>query len=538
MKRRRTAYDLSIAEDSGAIFPLSESQAPYHGDISITRLRFPAQFDMSGRLEVKVLDELHGEPITTTLLDPTHGNPNDLHGVSGNKHNVVDDDISTTTTFSTQVEYRVPSIITQFKLWVESPGIVDDTDQVQVQGKLGNVYETLGTFSLTTYNSSLAEVPALTGKWDNTKVYDAYVFNFTWATSGGISREGIAQEFYLFGLQEASPISAVSEPTVDGTFFTSGTLNMGATYTLDGGVYKGEKRSGFAAENRAFTDPARAKSAIQDLFLKAVYATSTTSNQINELTLNHATSTVENTWGAELIVEVTGSGTSIVLLDVTTGGSQQQIHLVRFFEKPGLYRLNEWTEPYIYLPPGSYTMRDKLNVAKVGLVSHVSLGGVRPTLAIGDKATLTMQGFYGSVQLNELMKRRLRFEYDDKIVLRGGVAVAPIHLNDVHRISVYLEPSITNHVTSHAMTGSISMAEDTLIARTFYVDDFQDDKFFSFVQQADDVTNSSTLTSNKSSAIQFKIYLDTYDMIRKQFVRKPAVIPAGDFADLRMVVQS
>ena len=700
MKRRRTAYDLSVAGKASGVFPLTQSQSPGDGDVSITRVRLPAQFDMSGRLEVQVYDEMHLNPIVKPILDPDNGTPNDLHGVTGNKHNVVDNDIATVANFTSTVTYTDPSTLKGVKAWVVAPGGTTSTfDQVVVNGVQNAILTPLATIVSTGFNTSLTQTPVFNASIDNNTIYESYQFDFTWApvetaetyiangvspqgtiaspTAGGdpvshlydgqryysgndtwfatlsgvatsanpyvitytpsstqvvtgmklwastgdpnsddgrfpqtvraigvdsggnetvigqsvvtysnktgnsatsanslhdftfnpskvayasykfemynlykdiasggyfmklgelnltgvdlTARDGAVAEFYLDGFEGASPLAAAEEPT--GTLFQTN-LDLGATYTLSGGVYSGDARSGLAALNDSFSSPNLARNAIKDLFMKAFYATSTVNNRIVELT---GTVTSEaNTWGCELIIEVLAAGTASVTLAI----DGTNVGLARYFDTPGLYRLNEWTAPYIYLPPGSYTLVTKSNVGKIGLLSHVSLDGSRPTLTFGDTATLTMAGFRATLQMNTLLQRRMRFPYNEGVLLRNGQARGNVYLNDVQLIHLYLEPSVTNHVSSHLSSGNLSMAEDTLIARTFYVADFQDDYYFSFVQEADDLTNSSTLTSNRSSAMQFTVYLQIYDMLTQTFSTKVAVIPDGLFADVRMVVQS
>ena len=705
MKRRRTAYDLSVAGKASGVFPLTQYQAPGDGDVSITRVRLPAQFDMSGRLEVQVYDEMHLNPLVQPILDPANGNPNDLNGVSGNKHNVVDNDITTVANFTSTVTYTDPAMLKGVQAWVVAPaGTTSTPDQVVVNGVQSGTLTPLATIISTGFNTSLTQTPVINASIDNNTLYESYQFNFTWAPveaavtfiahgnpptvqgsitspqagtdpvthlydgqryyagndtwfatrtntqgvatssdpyiviytpnnpqivtgitlwastddpssddgrfpqtvrvkgvdSAGVetvigqnfvtytnktgntanssnslhdftfnpskvtytsykfemydlykdvatngyfmklgelkltgvtlsARDGAVAEFYLSGLEGASPLAAANEPT---GFLFQTDLDLGATYTLSGGVYSGDARSGFASLNDSFSSPNLARNAIKDLFIKAFYAMSTVDNRIVELV---GTVTSEaNTWACELIIDVLAVGTATIVVSI----DGTNVALARYFDTPGLYRLNEWTAPYIYLPPGSYTLVTKSNVGLIGLLSHVSLNGSRPTLTFGDTATLTMAGFRATLQMNTLLQRRMRFPYNEGVLLRNGQAQGNVYLNDVQLIQVYLEPSVTNHVSSHLSSGSLTMAEDTLIARTFYVADYQDDYYFSFVQKADDLTNSSTLTSNKSSALHFAVYLQIYDMVTQTFSTKVAVIPDGLFADLRMVVQS
>ena len=723
MKRRRTAYDLSVAAKGTGVFPLTQSQAPGDGDVSITRLRLPAQFDMSGRMTVNMLDDFSTDRTVKEFLSPTENDTSDLslpsvlvqkdvvsyavrnelsdnmwsvpsgttapstsipstlydnsrshtqlsntdsyylhttnnnaatssnpieliftptnseivtelqmwsrrntgntvndnmypktvevHGYTGstyvelgsqtistftayanitptsdnvlhdftfnsnrtsyqkykivmydtfnttsgltknivigelnlkgfgggqpNKALLVDGDFATSIALASgTTTWSEAGVVNEVKVWVKdnriTPSIIMDT--LRVEGVLGGTATVLADLTLSSYNTSLAQTPAFHGTFNpNNTYFESYNFVFNFPAGGGGTRNGDVAEFYIIGSEGVSTTVQALEPTVT-NWFTSGTISLGAIYTFTGNHYEGTRRSGTASLDETFTKKVDAQEGCKRLFMKAAYAMSTTSNRIVQLTTT--ATTVENTWAAELIVLVTNKGAAMV--DVTVGS--QRIVLVRYFDAPGYYRLNEWTPPYTYLPPGTYTLNGRDNVTHVGLVSHVSLQGVKPTLTFGERASLVMKGFKVQVQTNTLLQRRLRFPYDNGIQFIDGTATGDVRLNDVQRISVYLEPSITNHVSSHLSTGSLTMAEDVLIARTFFADDFQDDYFFSFVQEGDDLTNSATLTSNKSSAVQFTVYLDVYDMITEQFVRKPAVIPAGDFADLRMVVQS
>lgn len=199
-------------------------------------------------------------------------------------------------------------------------------------------------------------------------------------------------------------------------------------------------------------------------------------------------------------------------------------HSTAFFElTSGYYQNGEFTE----------------GVDHIAVVDHFEKATISFTPA-GDSAyglfTLQAEAFFGTIECNKLLNRRLGFR-DGPIQFKMGKIEGVTNLNDVKRIALYLEPSIENHVSSHVNEVE-SMAQDVLTVLSFTIsgDDLAPSALYSLSGDFD--VNNATMTSNDSRSILFKVYREIYDPVNKVFHTESIHVEDHDFCEMKLVVTS
>jgi len=195
---------------------------------------------------------------------------------------------------------------------------------------------------------------------------------------------------------------------------------------------------------------------------------------------------------------------------------------------------------FIQLKPGQYALDTDSSSADVVMIDHHTM----PTLTFSSNGSsayglseLQVDNFFGTIEMNDLLRHRLGFQLTDGFIqLQNGVVQGVTRLNDVKRISLYLEPSVQFHVSSHIGQSGDSIAENTLTVISFTIsgDDLDDTALYSLSSDFD--VNSARMTSNKSAQIQFKVFKDVYDPLAKTYLSKPILLSDTEFVEIKMVV--
>jgi len=332
------------------------------------------------------------------------------------------------------------------------------------------------------------------------------------------------------------------QPIVSGWFQQGARIKLhdhvNFVYDTVSSQYKTVAHGGTVTASTLAYNSLDARAEILHLFLDAFTNRTSPLDTITNISL--ASHVVEGT--PSFVMEVGGptyDGRIDVYVDYTPhGGRLKTLRLVSGTYAVGHYSVTHRTA-FIALEPGTYQLNTTYTVGvnRLAVVDHYE----RPTLtfeAAGGSAyglaTLDMNGFDGTVTCNTLLNRRLGFP-DAPLVLQHGKVQGITSLNDVKRISMYLEPSIQYHVSSHVNNQS-DMAQDTLTVISFSItgDDLTDSAIYALTSDFD--VNSAKMTSNKSSAIQFKIYKEVYDSVSREFRVEPIRMGPNDYAEVKLVV--
>ena len=314
-------------------------------------------------------------------------------------------------------------------------------------------------------------------------------------------------------------------------------VNSHSYYVHDGTSYSGPSHAGRASADETVLNSFAARTQLRNLVLDAFIATQSVNDQVLDIT-----STSQEVTGFPSFVLQVSQPMDVLQFFVRYGppGSSTLTRKLLYAKTnvtAGLYYVTH-REALFPLAPGVYQADTTLPL--VAVVSHSAV----PTLAFeatGDSAygvsSLQVDNFFGTVSMNSLLQHRLGLPVSDGFVhFTEGRARGVTKLNDVQRISLYLEPSVQFHVSSHLGQMGDIIADNTLTVISFTIsgDDLADTALYSISGDFD--VNSARMTSNKSSQIQFKMFKDVYNSLTKQYVSKPVLVSNHQFVEVKMVV--
>lgn len=592
--KKHRAYELSIAGRYDGIFALSDDQRPGDGDVSILRVRLPPQFEMSGGLEMTVNDL--GGGATQELRDGGVG-LRQLATQSGSNFdwtNVLNYRVNTYATAPTQImngtldagwSDTLPStsqhaildvqLRNEFRLnaiyfWPKSGAegnfpaeiVIENLPNFQSEYSGDGAYvpvEDIATGIDTihptqpTWNASSTPEVTTTGSHR----YAALVtgLNVTGFVRIRVSDTHNALAFAVGEIMLVGTMvtgegaqTQLEQPYFEGTPFTQGSrlhLNTASFYEYDGTSYSGPSHAGRASADETVFNSFAARTQLRNVVLDAFIAT----QSVNDEVLNITSAAQEVTGFPSFMLQVDqpmdvlqffvgyGPPGTVLSQGVANPPLTRKLLYAQTDVTPGFYYVTH-REALFPLAPGVYQADTSL--PSVAVVSHSAV----PTLAFeatGDSAygvcSLQVDNFFGTVSMNSMLQHRLGLPVSDGFVhFTEGRARGVTKLNDVQRISLYLEPSVQFHVSSHLGLLGDAIADNTLTVISFTIsgDDLADTVLYSLGGDFD--VNSARMTSNKSAQIQFKLFKDVYDSLTKEYVSKPVLVSDHEFVEIKMVV--
>lgn len=593
--KKHRAYELSIAGRYDGIFALADDQRPGDGDVSILRVRLPPQFEMSGELEMTV-DDLGGGPaqevrdggvglrqlatksdtnfdwtnvinyrVNTYATEPTEiMNGTLLAGWSGSlpttaQHAILD------------VQLRNEFELNAIYFWPKS-GVEGDFPAEIVIESLSNFqseYSGDGTYinvediatSVDTINPTqpawnASDPPKVTTTGSHryaALVTGLHVTGFVRirvSDTNDVSGSFAVGEIMLVGtmLTGEGAQTRLDQPYFEGTPFTQGSrlhVNTASFYEHDGTSYSGPSHAGRASADETVLNSFAARTQLRNVVLDAFIAT----QSVNDEVLNITSAPQEVTGLPSFMLQVTqpmdvlqffvlyGPPGTVLSQGVANPPLTRKLLYAKTNVTAGFYYVTH-REALFPLAPGVYQADTSLPL--VAVVSHSAV----PTLAFestGDSAygvcSLQVDNFFGTVSMNSMLQHRLGLPVSNGFVhFTEGRARGVTKLNDVQRISLYLEPSVQFHVSSHLGLLGDAIADNTLTVISFTIsgDDLADTVLYSLGGDFD--VNSARMTSNKSAQIQFKLFKDVYDSLTKEYVSKPVLVSNHEFVEIKMVV--
>ena len=399
--------------------------------------------------------------------------------------------------------------------------------------------------------SSAPSNPGGAGPTDNNKVAtidlpdNAYTHLRIRVNKGGVASNTVQNYFRIGEVQidfhtdfRAGHVQTrLPQPLLTGGWFANGGrlyLHDQVAFVSDGARYRTVAHGGTVTATTQAFNSLDARAEIQHLFMDAFTNRTSTLDTINDVTT--APYDVEGL--PSFVMEADGGRVDVYVDYTPFGGRLRTLRLVGGTYTAGYHSVTHRTA-FIAMEPGTYQLNTDftVGVSRLAVVDHYE----RPTLTFGPTgdsayglATLDMNSFDGTITCNTLLNRRLGFP-DVPLIFQHGKVQGITSLNDVRRISMYLEPSIQYHVSSH-VNNQADMAEDTLTVISFSItgDDLTDSAIYALTSDFD--VNSAKMTSNKSSAIQFKIFKEVYDSVNKEFRVEPIRMGPNDYAEVKLVV--
>lgn len=596
-QKKHRAYELSVAGRYDGIFALADDQRPGDGDVSILRVRLPPQFEMGGSLQMTV-DDLGGGQTqdlndggfglaqTATLTDEDFNWTDVMHfrantwseaptrimggtmadgwrGTlpnSGTDHAILD------------IQLRQDVVLEEIYFWprigaedtfpatIVIESIPDFQSQYSTDGTyvaVENIGSTMTTLTTPQPTHNASDPPKDQNNGAHRWVARATGLN----AAGGYLRIRVTATHgsaFLFSVGEimlvshthsvGGPQTRLAQPYFEGTPFTQGSrlhVNTKSFYSYDGTSYSGPSYAGQASASQTVFNSFAARTQLRNLVLDAFIATQSVNDEVLDITTaaqrvtGYPSFVLQLTQDVDHLQVFVGYGPPDTQLSggVATPPLTRKLLFAKTNATAGFYYVTH-REALFPLGPGVYQLDTAIPHASV--VSHAAV----PTLAFeatGDSAyglcSLQVENFFGTVSMNSLLQHRLGLPVSNGFVeFLEGVAKGVSRLNDVQRISMYLEPSVQFHVSSHVGLAGDAIADNTLTVISFTIsgDDLANTVLYSLSGDFD--VNSARMTSNKSSQIQFKLYKDVYDPLTLEYVTKPILVSDKEFVEIKMVV--
>lgn len=370
---------------------------------------------------------------------------------------------------------------------------------------------------------------------------------------GGYLRIRISELFgtnFFFAIGEIMLVSEMpstgeaqtrlAQPFFEGTPHQAGSLlhiHSQSFYAHNGTKYVGVGHKGQATVDAPAFDSFSARRQLSNLVLDAFTNRQSAQDEVSDIS---ATQYVVTGFPSFVFTVTVSSDVLQIFVGYSPPNSTEEKRLLYAMSDatPGTYFIDHHNA-FFPLGPGAYKMSSGVP-ATLTVIDHHAL----PTLTFSSNGSsaygvcsLQVDNFFGTVAINDLLRHRLGLPLKNGFVdFVNGLASGVTRLNDVKRISLYLEPSVQFHVSSHLGESGDSIAENTLTVISFTVsgDDLDDTSLYSISSDFD--VNAARMTSNKSAQIQFKVFKDVYDPIAKEYVSKPILLKDTEFAEIKMVV--
>ncbi len=597
VQKKHRAYELSIAGRYDGIFALADDQRPGDGDVSVLRVRLPPQFEMGGPLTMTVDDYGGGQlqrvddggPGINNVASKVDNEVNmnwgnvmnlrtNMWGYAGGLSSEADfpaqimagtmtngwwGDVpnvngSITTEPILDIELRTDMRLKEIYFWPMIDEEANFPKKIVLESRTGwqNNYTSDGTpVDVESGSTHVTTLTAVQPDWNaqndpkvTTSGAHRYVVKDDSLDVSGYLRIRISELFgTFFAIGEIMLVSEMAstgevqtrlaQPFFEGTPHQAGSLlhiHTNSFYAHNGTKYVGVGHKGQATVDAPAFDSFSARRQLSNLVLDAFTNRQSAQDEVSDISTTH-----HDVTGFPSFVFTVTVSSDVLQIFVEYGSTEEKRLLYAMSDAtPGTYFINHHNA-FFPLGPGRYKMSGGVP-ATLTVIDHHAM----PTLTFGSNGSsaygvcsLQVDNFFGTVAINDLLRHRLGLPLKDGFVdFVNGLASGVTRLNDVKRISLYLEPSVQFHVSSHLGESGNSIAENTLTVISFTVsgDDLDDTSLYSISSDFD--VNAARMTSNKSAQIQFKVFKDVYDPIAKEYVSKPILLKDTEFTEIKMVV--